>query len=155
MEIKPEDIREGDLIRWEASDSGEGHIDAIEYVALHDEDARLSLGKHYRLGRPAPKVDLPTEPTLGWVTSKYGGSVLGTWERYTSIYGSHEDSALVRELDLPLDDVSDFQEAVAVPKAALDEYRATISSWGHKVQPTSALGRFLAAVDSANEGADR
>lgn len=170
--IEPDDIREGDSIRLEWVTSQDGTPMAMEYVAPHSGTAmkkrlsgnELQTASWFLLDRPSPAVELPTEPTLGWIASKYGGTVLGTWERYTSTRASHagEVSALVRERDVPLEYVQSFTPAVAVPKAALDELREMwVGDLGcdrqrdwveYGARLFTTTRDFLAAVDAANAG---
>ena len=70
--IEPSEIRKGDLIRWEddrpAGDSN--GIGAIEFTAKSDGYEWRENGAHYLLDRPNPVVELPSEPTLGWLTAR-------------------------------------------------------------------------------------
>ena len=62
--IEPSEIRKGDLIRVEWPDDN-----SREYRASRDGDNNIFGGtsRFFLLDRPAPAVELPTEPTLGWV----------------------------------------------------------------------------------------
>lgn len=60
QEIKPEDIRKGDLIRWEREEQ------AHEWRAHHDGDLYdRHSGRHFLLNRPAP----PFTPKDGMIIS--------------------------------------------------------------------------------------
>lgn len=118
-----------------------------------DLEAALSMvSRGTEAANPIPSVNLPERPTLGWLTDKYGGSALGTWERYESQAQSRagEASALVRERDLPLEDVAEFVEATAVPKAALDELREKHAGGRQPSVVECGVSTFLVAIDAAN-----
>jgi hypothetical protein len=140
--IDPKDIRKGDLIRVE-----KGNDQALEYRA-NEHGHTNGWGHYYLLDRPAPKVELPETPTLGWLNDE--PYLLATW---VDCSDSAARPPAVRPVSpTPFDDghVKSFTEAVAVPKAALDELR----KWPSGPDPAMYhLKRFLAAVDEANGGA--
>lgn len=158
--IKPEDIRKGDLIRWErGGDSPPQAFVAAEYHAQFDGEARRNYdGQHYLLNRPSPK--LPDTPTLGWAEwTPDWGRYLAVWEK--------RGKDLVPSADRPVtsgrinNEFLNFTEAVAVPKAALDELRDDRKRAARYTHDTvsrdafmDAINDFLAAVDKAN-GSDR
>lgn len=151
--IKPEDIRKGDAIRYEPDVPGV--VIAQEYRAVRDGHSYLPQalgGQHYLLDRPAPKVELPETPTLGWGTWS-GGPYLAVWQSNGAKLLAVDDHG---ERDGDAGYIESFTEAVAVPKAALDELRE--AAWPQPYPPThhyrTALRTFLAAVDEANR-ADR
>lgn len=143
--IDPKDIRKGDLIRWEGDPSlGSGGVKVAEYGAEYDGNSWTLSGQHYLLDRPKPPVDLPTEPTLGWLSAHTNPDpTLGAWrteDRYVTRDGTYRLA----------DDVTAFTPATAVPTKALDELRTQ-----HRVNVTlesryASVTRFLAAVDEAN-----
>ncbi|RYE40907.1 MAG: hypothetical protein EOP24_39065 [Hyphomicrobiales bacterium] len=100
-----------------------------------------------------PAVDLPTEPTLGWV-SVTDRDLLAVWSLTgQAIFAVDSDGGG----SAGRDEITSFTPAVAVPKAALDELRkwreALRKSNGIDALPTPAVRRidtFLAAVDAAN-----
>jgi hypothetical protein len=142
---KPEDIKKGDLIRYEHAEDSVGAFTAVEFLAEFDGRGYLpkSLGgQHFLLDRPTPPVELPTEECLGWVESD-GVAFLGLWdggEYVDEVTGRLEQDTVHR------DHVTAFTPAAAVPKSALDELRAG-PRW-------MTVETFLAAVDAAN-GDDR
>ncbi|KQP83775.1 hypothetical protein [Aeromicrobium sp. Leaf291] len=150
--IKPEDIREGDLIRWESEDEPDR---ANEYRA---KGPVIKVpGRHYLLDRPTPAVDLPTDEALGWATVRAPHWTSDTvLLRHWEVEGSHLRCA-VAPMYL-VDHITAFTPAVAVPKAALDELRtgwAEAYRIGENLDDlfdnlTAAVRAFLAAVDAAN-----
>lgn len=155
--IDPADIRTGDLIRWER---GEGSptqtFEAAEFRATFDGDGKRNWdGQHYLLDRPAPAVDLPTEPTLGWITG-YGYRNLDFWRYRDGADKAGEgawagnDPAL-KPYGYGIKGITDWVPATAVPTSALDELRTIASSDAFCVDGFSRSVRaFLAAVDAAN-----
>lgn len=123
--IEPAQIREGDTIRYEANVGGPGHY-AREWVAQdHGDDRCEGDGAYYLLERPEPVERVldfvPDVETLGWLTvAERDEPVLGSWRRHEwqNALGLRV-TALQPERDYLPDSVIDFQEAVAVPKAAL------------------------------------
>lgn len=105
--------------------------------------------------RPVPLVELPTEPTLGWLswdTGNEGGREVAEWMR-------NGDGVFGGASRVPVAGVTEFREAVAVPKAALDELReaearaeASGDTYARNYMRKGALRAFLAAVDEANGG---
>lgn len=147
--IKPEDIREGDSIRIEG-DFGNG-VTATEYRALRDRDQWDAKEKTYfLLDRPAPTVDLPTEPTFGRVTFADGDWFYGTMRvnadgrtftatRHDTGYHS---ACWVKK------NVTAFTPAIAVPTEALNRLRDTPIR--HLEAAQVELDIFFMAVDAAN-----
>jgi hypothetical protein len=157
--IDPKDIREGDRIRIEAAEGrtfGDG-LTASEFIAREfDNPAEFSYLRYYLLDRPKPPVDLPSEPTLGWVTSVGGEVALSTW-RPDFVQGGaivatvdvRDSRAFCTGMKKYVDHITAFTPATAVPTEALDELRrehhdnVTFSSRYDSVK------RFLTAVDKA------
>jgi len=149
--IKPGDIRKDDLIRWEADANYGGQNRAIEYRACKDGDQTFAAGQYYLLDRPTPAVELPTEPTLGWVAWEergfFGGArrrAFGTWRA---------DSDVVRDLDqhgraVRADSVTAFTPAIAVPRDAYEALASTSTSDLDALR--RAVHAFLDATDKAN-----
>lgn len=124
--IDPSEIREGDTIRWEGLDHQDRTRLAIEYIAHHDGDHRGWLedgGEYYLLKRfERPTSPVPDVETLGYV--HLGGRlILGVWR--THDYRPRMDgvgrSAIQWERDIPVDQVTGFTPAIAIPD--LDEER--------------------------------
>lgn len=159
--IKPEDIRKGDLIRWEWRQPLPGIETAIEYTAFRDAGSYspiVDVGQHYLLDRPTPAALLPTEPTLGWVEQDYP-SLVG--RRLLGVFACGENDRLSEQ---PAMDefghrgkkvnqvyrVAAFTPATAVPTEALDEFRRVFENTAGSLSEQLAAGdRFLAAVDKA------
>lgn len=149
--IKPEDIREGDLVRREPLDTRS--LRAVEYVALKDgythglSDSERDV--FYLLDRPTPAVDLPTDEALGWATVRAPHWTSDTvLLRHWEVEGSHLRCA-VAPMYL-VDYITSFTPAVAVPKAALDELRRDHSADLFEIDLDTAVVKFLAAIDAAN-----
>lgn len=143
--IEPADIRKGDLIRWEQEPSLVSEY-AIEYRATEDGYFQSVTGQHYLLDRPTPPVELPTEPTLGWLNDApyllavwYPREVLGT-----------AGVAQIEQTPFSADHIRAFTPAAAVPKAALDELQANHDCSGPLSCLRGHVDDFLAAVDEAN-----
>lgn len=154
--IKPEDIREGDLIRREPTPTGGSSLRAVEYVAVRDgytHGLRDSSDTDifFLLDRPTPAVDLPTSPSLGTLVWREESAVRDAME--TALWGltrrgdrveSESSSVPVRLVTQFIPILTHEADEVAVPKAALDELRAAeIHAW-------VAIATFIAAVDAAN-----
>lgn len=162
--IERDGIRKGDLIRAEVKDGAipPGALINAEYVADEDRDNAGAdiLGVPcdlFLLDRPEPEpvpLDfIPSTPTLGWVTLAIDDSrVLGMWERYEydGVLGDEPTrvSALVREHDLVPDQVADFQEAEAVPKAALDALVLACTNGEGVMVYSAAVRDFLGVVEA-------
>lgn len=142
------DIKAGDLIRVEQE------LDkAHEFRAARDQE-RNGWGDYYLLDRPKPAVELPTEPTLGWLTYRdtdYPSAnptiELGEWK-------ARADRATVLDVhgltSVPLAWAIAFTPAAAVPTAALDELREYINGLDFPNTPACRrIDKFLAAVDEA------
>ena len=149
--IEPADIRAGDLIRceWKESDAAEEWRSPVDAGSTWDP-AKVD---HFLLDRPTPPVELPTEPTLGWI---YAND-----ERTLALVGVRKpgdpdyDSPIYIRLEPTggwdrVKEISAFTSATAVPTDALDQLRGLADCSG----PLSCLRRhvevFLAAVDEAN-----
>lgn len=150
--IEPIDIRVDDLIRYEfGSMPGSASEWRAEVEGISPYQARA--GQHYLLDRPKPAVELPTIPSLGWVTTDLGfrdGATLafvGQWKKgsdaMTADYG--HGYRRISGLYGGRENVTAFTPATAVPTEALDELRA---EWPY---PDGAVHAFLTAVDAANE----
>lgn len=150
-----EDIRIGDkveqrFVRRGCATRRRGVVTAIKdgevtgerwSVRIGDSDLTSSEDvEWFLLDRPVPPVDLPTEPTLGWLTLP-GGRALET------VWTSNDKASLHRALGGSVDvaNVTAFTPATAVPTAALDELRKHTPGWS-----TASVTTFLAAVDEAN-----
>jgi hypothetical protein len=154
--IEPSEIRKGDLIRWESDVVDEN---AEEWRSRHDQPPYRAWGQHYLLDRPtAPAVELPTEPSLGWLT--YAGStIFGTFRRFKA-GDAHLDSMKWEATEVRGDDphnsyssVTAFTPATAVPTEALNELREAHDGGAGcciGCRAYVSVGHFLAAVDEAN-----
>ncbi len=143
--IEPADIRKGDLIRWEQEPSLISEY-AIEYRATEPGYFQSVTGQHYLIDRrPSPPVELPTEPTLGWLENVYGARILKHWFRGEGVAEAFDGDRwnFTKE-------VIAFTPAVAVPKAALDELQANHDCSGPLSCLRGHVDDFLAAVDEAN-----
>ena len=159
--IKGADVRNGDTIRREYA-APTGSLRAVEFVANvaipGDGDAL------FLLDRPVPAVELPTVPTLGWVTVSHGGfqhnpavAFVGPWQSgpHGMLAGKYE--AGYRTLSGTFSGsefITAFIPATAVPTNALNVLRKEMKrclSFNHEM---SSIEIFLAAVDAANR-ADR
>ncbi len=147
--IEPSEIRKGDLIRCEWPDEWPDEVPdehqacrALEYVAPRDNYPWTPDATHFLLDRPAPAVELPTEPTLGWVDHAELSPQFGAWVR------RGETLYAMRQSDFAASDVTAFTPATAVPTEALNMLRAgcfmTVS------EAAEVIAHFLAAVDRAN-----
>lgn len=140
--IKPEDIRKGDLIRVERDGDN-----ASEYRAYMNSQTS-GWGRYYLLDRPTPPVELPEQGLhLGWLTHDGHTDLLmfNFWANRSRIEDASYGS-ITRE------SVEGWVPAVAVPKSALDEWRAFHNPRGAKHDRGCRGCRFLAAVDEANGG---
>lgn len=153
--IKPSEIRQGDLIRWEAGDNlpYPGYA-AVEITADRDGMGMSNVGQHYLLDRPTPPVQLPEKPTLGWVTSPSRGGVDLDFWRYRGP-GDRAGEGAWAGIDpdgtprgYGMKNITAFVPATAVPAEALDELRNAAAEWS-LLDPNSIVGKFLAAVDAA------
>lgn len=152
--IKPEDIKRGDLIRYESHDGDDYAVEFRAYKDGHSQRDRDESGQHYLLDRPTPPVELPTE-ALSW------GTLVADRVQYEGVFQRQGDVILHigsghhREPQIPVRDVTAWEPHVAVPKAALDELREYMNAWtGASRRDSPAKGRidrFLAAVDAANQ----
>lgn len=150
--IATEDIRAGDLIRWESADSG--RVVAREYRATGTETTRPGdRGRLFLLERP---VAVPPTPTLGWLSpAAYEKTHLGVWE-------SNDDSICITAapggiLSTQAARVTGFVEAVAVPKDALVALREVAYGPAASSDPGinwrrlgDAVKKMLDATDKAN-----
>lgn len=136
--IELADIRRDDLIRVE-QENGTAH----EYRALKDAH-RAYWGHHYLLDRPTPPVQLPTEPTLGWVNGDWqSGPRLAVWMVDGPKWIKPVDNKTDEHGATYAPSVAAFTPAVAVPKAALDKLRKAENV-------VRGVNDFLTAVDEAN-----
>lgn len=143
------DIKPGDLIRSEWSESPYVDRTAVEYrVNNHKGNSYPGADRHYLLDRPTPPVSLPEEDHhFGWLTAPdtlvARDRVAGEW-----FFGGKDITA------------SGFQEGIA---------RARVTEWiPGTLVPTEALGTFrhlrqtrnltmgeidafIAAIDEANQ----
>lgn len=141
------EIRKGDLIRWEAGDNlpYPGYA-AVEITADRDGKGLSNVGQHYLLDRPAPPVQLPEKPTLGWVAVKGGDIRLGCWyESGLAVVAQGVNGVETKR-------VESFTPAVAIPTEALDQLRGWNTGFFHSY-PEDAIFDFLAAVDAAEVSA--
>lgn len=173
--IDPSEIREGDRVMAVSHgmettftvdhvDQGRlyaqpGNADHISTAFLRDRDNEWFL-----LERPKPAVVLPTEPTLGWVTSTIGAQDLDFW-RYRPAHDETGEGAWAgsdpdgkpRGWGMRL--IAAFTPATAVPAEALEKLRVAEGA-AMDVQPyhaerkneirCHAINLFLDAVDAAN-----
>jgi hypothetical protein len=152
--IEPSEIRKGDLIRAEF-----GNRDAREYVAGRDAHHLGVTYRHYLLDRPKPAVELPTEPTLGWVHFSEGAK---GWLGFVDDQGGSDglfNATTERGYAsncFIASRVTAFIPATAVPTehwtalvAEHDQFHAD-REFCSDDQPVCAL---VAAVDKANGGA--
>lgn len=152
--IEPSEIRKGDLIR------GENTIDtemACEFRAAWDGHVGgWSIpATYYLLNRPTPPVELPTEPTLGWLTWYVGeeSSGLGIYRTALSTYHRMGNGEITDEAAAGCwgaSDVTAFVPATAVPTAALDNFRQQRDT---RNLTNGDIDTFLAVVDEANRAA--
>lgn len=149
--INPTEIREGDTIRWEGIDERRGTRLAIEYIAHHDGDDRSwsdDGGEYYLLKRfERPTSPVPNVDTLGYL--HHGGRlILGVWR--THDYRPHVDgvgrSALQNERDIPVDQVTGFTQAIAVPVADETDAACAWSDYRKDYEPSAVT---LAAAHKA------
>lgn len=154
--IEPSEIRKGDLIRFERL--SEGVERAVEFVYENDNyRSSLASGTYYLLDRPAPAVELPTEPTWGWLTyrdtdfpSANPTVEYGEWK-------ARHDRATALDVhgstSVPLQWVTAFTPATAVPTEALARLERAMDNWRMDASYGSMatdVSHFLAAVDEAS-----
>lgn len=140
-------IREGDTIRWQGEDEQEGTKIAIEYIARRDRDHRgweMDGGEYYLLKRfERPTSTVPDVETLGHV--HHGGRlILGVWRTFD--YRPGQDgvgrAVLQNEREIPIDQVTGFTPAIAMPVAPTEEFvQQLVAS-----VPTSSLHDRAGAV---------
>lgn len=158
-EIKPADIREGDLIRWEHSDSDA----ACEWRQTRHGRAEHRPGTYFLINRPTPPVELPTEPAFGWVEHADNRRRLGRFFESAPTHpadGEHvvsEIGSASRKVINRLFRVTAFTPATAVPTESLDALRDAHNAANRTTgwQKDSdirhdAMLTFLADVDRAN-----
>lgn len=156
----PDEIRKGDLIRYELSPHHPGFTRnrAREYVARFDGDADgypSELGTCFLLDRPTPPVELPAAPTLGWVSTD-DGAELDIWQLHPDDRIACVSLPEAPGIDGTLaDEITAFTAATAVPNESLDALRHYMSGFSftdeYRATPAQArIAAFLAAVDSAN-----
>lgn len=157
--IEPSEIRGGDRIlatykRFDAEYevTYTSSCDGQPWRLKSDVDIDSKV-EHYLLDRPKPAVELPTEPTLGWLKWYAGeeSSGLGIERTGLGIYwvieGGVTDSGGGGMW--PMKDVTAFTPATAVPTAALDELRRNHDCSGPLSCLREHVDTFLAAVDEA------
>jgi hypothetical protein len=152
--IEASEIRKGDLIRDESPSGLTPHRRALEYVALRDGHVySAGFGPFYLLDRPTPTVELPSEPTLGWLDSTGNDHALGIWRPLALTGGPGLDNHYGDGHRALLPEITAFTPATAVPADSLDELRkihlaregcGEIKCGSHK-----DVARFLEAVDKA------
>lgn len=156
--IEPADIRKGDLIRVEAlrPSSQPWGDSAHEFRAAADRDDHgwvQTRFNWYLLDRPEPAVELPTEPTLGWMrhdvqpSRAIPSSILAFWQydEERNWLNSHDGRGFRP------DRITAVTPATAVPTDALDalrDYRHGLD-WDVKTPAVRRIDKFLAAVDRA------
>ena len=116
-------------------------------VAVRNPD-----GSTWRLvDRPIPNVELPTEPTLGWLDSTGNDHALGIWRRAYLTGGNGFDNSRGDGHNALSAEITAFTPATAVPTDALDELREKYEiGHGLTLIRRGSVSTFLAAVDAAN-----
>ena len=151
--IEPADIRAGDLIRCEWPDDS-----ASEWRSKTSGPAGWNADRvsYFLLDRPSPPVELPTEPTLGWLTTD-AEPMLDEWCAMTQLdpgYDDYGDWATGNKTGHRREAVTAFKRATAVPTTSVVELRNIFDSADrHPVSAESfrrVVRNFLAAVDEAN-----
>lgn len=142
--IEPSEIRKGDLIRCEWPDDN-----SREYRASRDGDNNIYGGtsRFFLLDRPTPAIELPVQPSLGWLTWRDGMAVsdateLGLWRTFHS-----PTTIACGDTSVPQSIVTAFTPATAVPTEALTRLRNQKGRDGLGATTTQALADFLTAVD--------
>ena len=161
--IEASEIRKGDLIRLEF-DADEA---ATEYRAVKDREGMAQgvygpttyiagASRRYLLDRPEPAVELPPEPTLGWLSGPEISPLLDMWhEEIVTDRGPTAGRYVAGEITgtFALDsEVTAFTPATAVPTDALDELRGFLvhSATGKSLDQ---IRDFLTCVRAANGNA--
>lgn len=153
--ITPDQIQAGDLIRFEWDEPAEGdpvygsHAQwaASEYRATKDGSTggfQLDDGKYYLIHRPVrPESPVQTTDTLGWL-HRGGELLLGVWRTHDYKFTLDDvgRAAIQWEREIPVDQVTGFTPAIAVP-AELSE---DLVNWIVKSIPMSALQDRAGAV---------
>lgn len=145
--IEPSEIKRGDLIRAGFGTVKSTRMTALEYRAESDGDRYSDDAVAWQLlDRPAPAVESPTEPTLGWLHGPEPSPLLDMWVKQ---YTQREEFGVSGEATgtwAKPSEVTAFIPAIAVPREALDILRE-----GHPVgRKCLWVSDFLAAVDEAN-----
>lgn len=141
--IDPADIKPGDLIRWESAFPETATL-ATEFRAGSSGKGYRAAGTYYLLDRPAPAVDLPMEPTLGWANGRIGIWQPGGEDDY--LWDCHQDA----------NGVTAFTPATAVPTSALEKLRGHLEFWRRNSTAgslASEVAEFLNAAVAANGAA--
>ena len=103
---------------------------------------------------PKPAVELPSVPTLGWLSDGHDEPILGHWRSYEPNFrrddGEEYKSVLQDERDINRDRVTAFTEAVAVPKSALETLLGNVDCSGPLSCLQEHLDAFLDAIDDAS-----
>ena len=139
--IAPSDIRLNDTVRVEFPPGSTNT--AVEFIADSvgfNHAAFLSGSTYYLLDRPKPAVELPTEPTLGWLETKYAARILQVWFAQGRYAAASNNNRWNLETE-----VTAFTPATAIPTEALDTLRANAV-----LCSIPNVAKFLAAVDAAN-----
>lgn len=165
-EIQPSEIKAGDTIRWENPRAAEAmgrRTTALEFIAIKGGDSWRDWGTHYLIDRPAPPVDLPETPTLGWIITERGIPDLDFWRHRgpedragEGVWAGNDPCGKPRGYRLKY--ITAFTPATAVPTEALTAVRREIlrdesdraDGWGAAERLRRIIDKFLAAVDEAN-----
>lgn len=134
-------------------DNVPGDERTVEVVGDQSRQGIILKTKYLVKDRPKPAVILPTVPTLGWATHANDGQFFGLFSQNPST-PQIVDCVTCRwgRFSWEPTYITAFTEAVAVPKAALDELRVAVEET-YKLQfdmPVRAAWDFLAAVDNAS-----
>lgn len=156
--IKPEDIQQGDLIRWERGES-EGAEEYRSWRVPHPP--HRGVGNYYLLDRPETPVHLPTKPTLGWLSWQAvdaDGKGEGFSRRlgiYEPIHDGITDNAAAGMW--PACEITAFTPAVAVPEESLMRLYDLLDlldlhHWTDEADLIGAVREFLDDTIEANGG---
>lgn len=149
-EIKPADIREGDHVRWEHSDSDA----ACEWRQSEHPRSEHRPGTYFLMSRPTPPVELPTEKSLGRLTWYVGeeSSGLGLHRSHMGLFYPHRDGLTDNENFgyYKASRIISWEPMTAVPTESLDALRKTLSTVKESGERREDIATFLADVDRAN-----
>lgn len=148
-----EDIRVGDKVEveWDEPAPISGFT-FVRLVATCDGQRPNRAARAFLLDRPAPAVELPTEPTLGWLTLEATGFFAGSSTSLETVWLNDAKTGLIhagRTALTNVDRVKDFTPATAVPTSALDELRANYMDTSKSL--AKITGDFLDAIDAAGD----